>query len=228
MTRKIIAQILKIIAKIEGVEIPEEARSRVEAELGDVELSADDVIGPDQKIVKVDDWREVHADLKSWKEKARGFESERDDLRSAMDAGDSDNARKVEAYKNKLDKMEPVLNRLLERERSRWESIKDKIPENLRAKFAFPEKDEELSNDELIENLAKVDEYREISTEFKTAVDAAENPEEDPKEKGAPDVPRPSPTNRPPRGSTPDVNTADLNKGVEDGYGYQPATTGKR
>ena len=141
-----------------NVEDPE----KVEDLLDDIELRAEEFIGSDQIILDKAEHRELKDDLTKLRKRAKDAEADAKDLREAMDAGDSDNARKAKTYKQKLDDQDPIIEKLLEAQKTIWAGLAEKIPEKIKAEFRFAEEGKELSVDDLLHNTAKAEEYTRV------------------------------------------------------------------
>lgn len=161
-TKKIIAALKKA-----GISIESDELDKLTTELEDLELPADELVGPDQIILSKDEHRELKDDLTKLRTRAKKAEGNEKDLREALDAGDSDNVRKAQRYKTKIEELEPQIKSLQEAQRTVWKGIEKEIPEKLQAQFRFAEKGEdgkpkELSISDLVHNIRKVEEYRAI------------------------------------------------------------------
>jgi hypothetical protein len=174
MAKKSTKTILAALKRL-GLEI--EDLDKVTTELDDLELSADEMLGPDQMLLAKDDYRELKDDLTKLRKRAKDAEAETKDLRDAMDSGDSDNARKAKSYKDKLDKLEPITNKLLEDTKARWTDQAKLVPEALQAEFKVAKEGEELSTDDILANARKFEEYKRIGA---IDPDAEPKPEADP------------------------------------------------
>jgi hypothetical protein len=174
--------------KAEGVEI--EDLDKVTSRLDDLELDPAEFVGTDNIILSREEHRELKDDLTKLRQRAKKAEGERDDLREAMDAGDSDNARMAKEYKKKLDDQAPVLDKLLERQRETWTAQAETIPEHLKAEFRFAEEGKDLEVDDLLHNTAKLDEYKRIGAlEGEAPTPGEGEGEGEPTPPGAPRVP---------------------------------------
>jgi hypothetical protein len=167
-------------------------RDKVTEALEDLELSPEEFLGSDQIILTkaehIEPQRELREDLNKYKKRMKDAEAEAKELRDAMDSGDSDNVRKAKQYKTKLDELEPLVDRLLTAEKTRWEASAKSVPEEIRDKFKWPEKNAELSDQDLLHNVAKFEEYVSIG-----AIDPTKTVNGDvdkPPDEGPPSAPR--------------------------------------
>jgi hypothetical protein len=222
MPKKSTKSILAALKKA-GLAIEADDLDKVTEALEDLELSAEEYLSGDQVILSKDEKRELKDDLTKLRQRMKKAEKERDDLREAMDSGDSDNARKATQYKRKLDELEPTLKKLLEVQRITWTSASTRIPDTVKKEFHFAEEGKELSTDQILHNVEKLEEYTRIGI-----IEGGEGGPGDGKGGegdggGPPDAPRPQPGKRPEK-LTPDqmneMRSADL---VEAGYKPRPA-----
>jgi hypothetical protein len=157
------------------VELTAEVREAMADALGSDSLKAAGLVelGSTQQVVEIVDHDGLHADARKLRERAKSAETERDRLKVALDTGDSENKALATRYKADLDKYQPLAEKLLKRAGEDWASRSASIPtetekmsdadkakvKQLRAAFTFPEKDKELNPDQILSNLAKLDEY---------------------------------------------------------------------
>lgn len=160
-------------------------RDAVTEALEDIELSAEEFLERDQMIIAKDERRKLQDDIREATTKAKEAEKVATELREMVDTGDSDNARKAETYKKKLDAIEPMVEKFIEKTAKSWEAAQAKIPENLRAEFLAPEKDKKLSNDDMLANADKFDDFVRLGL-----IDPAAEPDPDPGEPKTPTAPR--------------------------------------
>jgi len=203
-----------------GVEIDADARDRAKSELEGLEFPVDEIVGPDQKVVDREEYGRTHRDLQKWKREARDVRGELDELRDAVDQGDSDNARKASEYKKKLEKFEPLISEFLEKVKSDWASVEGKIPEEIKSFFRFPEEGKDLDEDALIHNHKKLEEYRTAGILDKLTDEPA--PDDD----SSPDLRRGSPTDKKSKVGDKDPGADHPDVAMAKAYNYQPNIDG--
>lgn len=210
MPRKSTKTILAALKRA-GVKIESDDQDKVQEMLEDLELTAEEFLGPDQIILSKDEHRELKDDLTTLRKRMKTAEKEATDLREAMDTGDSDNKRKAETYKGKLDELEPKLDKLLETMKKTWKASADKIPEAVAKEFHVPEKDKELTTDQMLQNVEKFEEYVRIGL-----IDG-EKPVEDPAP-GPRDQPRVGPKDKDKKPTLDQLAEMPTSTKIESGY----------
>ena len=174
-----------ILAAMKRSGITAEDLDKVTTEIDDLDLDAEEFLGPDDIIIAKKDHREIKDDLTKLRQRAKDAEAAHKELQDAVDAGDSDNARKATAYKKTLDEQKPIFDKLLEAQKTIWNAQADEIPDHIKKEFRFPEKDQELDVDDLLYNTSKLDEYTRIGIIGETP-----DPDPDPVVPGPPSAPR--------------------------------------
>ncbi len=213
MASEAVNRILKTLRKI-GVEFTDEIEAEAKDKLDElVELApADSVLADGEMAVKREEYREIKDDLTKLRSRAKDAEKERDDLKRLLDSGESRLAKENALLQKKLNDVEPIHNQLLEQQRKRWEQIAESIPESAQTKFTFPQGDgETLADKEVIANLARYDEYKELGV---PGFDG-KSPELEP----APDHPKGAPSGPGPKGGPKDLTGKDAGELMEEGYG---------
>ena len=149
--------------KKQGVEISSDAADAVKKEFGEQMLASENEIVKEGYVVvpqKVYD--EKTDDLSKWKERARKAEDRSNDLKAALDAGDSENAKLAEKWKTEFEKMNPLAQKYIEALKSGWTEVAETIPDDLKEFYVFPKEGEELSQADLEKNVLKVAEHRKL------------------------------------------------------------------
>lgn len=170
--------ILDALAK-EGVEIPEEVKTKVTGKFKAYALTdAGSVIKEGQIAVNEDSHKEKMEDLKKYKAEARKFQGLYEETKDALDGDESHNAKLLEKYKSQNEHLKGIADRYVEDAKSRWDGVKENIPERLQDKFVIPEaEDGELTEEQLFGNLDKYKEYKEVNPEaFGEKVEEGEKP----------------------------------------------------
>ena len=154
-TKAIVAALKKL-----GVEL--EDQDKVEVLLDDLELRADELLGTDQIILTKDEHRELKDDLTKLRGRAKAAEKDLENLQTDVDKGDSTNARQLGILKKRNDELEPLVKELVTAYTATWDGVAKDIPEKLKGKFKFAAKDGELETADLLHNIRKLEEYREL------------------------------------------------------------------
>lgn len=166
----------KILAALEdaGVKLTEEQAKAAKAELAELKLAPSGSALKDGQIAVDEDHlsglkqdlKDKNSQRRELKEKIEKLEGERDELKKALDAGDSQNAKLAQTWKDKYEKIEPITKQLMDGVKSRWDSVAEKIPKDMRGQFQFEdtEKGEEgkLADEQYLSNINKLDEYLSI------------------------------------------------------------------
>lgn len=160
MPRKATKAILATL-KQAGIDLGDNLDKVTEA-LEVIELPAEEFLSSDQVVLTKIEWREVKDDLIEKNKSNKTLKKEADDLREAMDAGDSDNVRKATSYKKKLDELEPIVAKLMDSQKDTWAAAAKTIPKELKTEFTFAEEGKELSTEQLLSNVKKFEEYKRI------------------------------------------------------------------
>lgn len=151
-----------------GLKLEAGQRTAVADELKDIPLvESTSALKDGQVAVDESFYNSQRADLKKWKEKARTLEGELEEIKDATQSGESVLKRTVALQKQRIEELEPRYQALIKAQRDRWTREGEKIPEKLRAKFKYGDpkaKDGngDLSDEELLANLARLDEYTEL------------------------------------------------------------------
>ena len=200
MSKKLIDQLTAALKKA-GVEIKDDVAEAISETLGSSSLKAAGLVelGSGDIVVKESNYNALSEDLRKEKEKRREATTERDRLKDTLDAGDSDNKKRADKLQERNNVLEPRAEKLMKRARGDWESRAKGLPEakadakpeekarveKIRSRFAFAEKDKELTDDQVLENLAKHDELVELGVfEAKAPTNGKENPAAPPAPRG--------------------------------------------
>ena len=151
-----------ILSALKKAGITVEDQEKVEAILDDLEFDPTEVAGEDHVVLTTADYRELKDDLKSLRARAKTAEQERDQLKEANEAGDSVNKQKAERLQNRVNELEPMMKELIGAYSETWSAAAGKIPDKLKAKFVFAEEGKELTPQQLMTNIRKMSEYREL------------------------------------------------------------------
>ena len=220
MPKKIVEDILREL-KSAGVDLGENA-DKVAAKLD--KLDFPEGLADGQMAVDEAHYREIKQDLTKLRTRVHEAEDKAADLKRVLDAGDSENAKKVEILTKKLETLEPTTERLKDWVSNEWERIEDQIPKELRDRFSFAEKDDDgkitkaLELDATIANLDKVQEYKEIGA---LKIEGNGGPPA-PGDKTKPGSARTSPTGETEKVTRKDLDTMSPTKKMEAGYGSTP------
>jgi hypothetical protein len=177
MSKKLMEQVTAALKKAK-VELNDEAKDALSEALGSDSLTAAGLVelGSGKKLVEESEYNDLHADLRKTRKRAQDAEGDRDRLKSALDTGDSENKKLAVRYKADLDTIQPRAEKLLKRAREDWTSRAKNLPEakadakddekarveKIRSRFVFAEKDKELADDQVLDNLTKYDELSEL------------------------------------------------------------------
>lgn len=151
-----------------GVKLDATQKQAVADELKDIPLvESTSALKEGQVAVDEAFYNSQREDLKKWKTKARALESELAEIKDATESGQSVLKRTVAVQKQRIEELEPRYQALIKAQHDRWDREKEKIPEKLRGKFKFADpkaKDGagELTDEELLGNLGRLDEYAEL------------------------------------------------------------------
>jgi len=214
MPKKSTKTILAALKKA-GAELGDDPDKVTEA-LDDLELSAEEHLGPDQIVLTKDEHRELKDDLTALRKRAKSAEGEAKDLREAMDAGDSDNVRKATSYKKKLDELQPLVDTLVKSQSDAWAANEKTIPKELRAEFTFAEEGKEITTGEMLSNVKKFNEYKRIGAL------TGEVPEGDPQE--PPTAPKIPGSTTPSKLTTEQMDKMSPGSMMDAGYGSMTKT----
>jgi len=169
---KKVQEVLDFLTK-QGIEIPADVAKLATGKFEAYVLSdADSIIKDGQIAVNEASHKEKMEDLKSYKASSKKFEAAFNETKAALDSGDSHNAKLLEQYKKSNERLEKIAGKFLSDAKVRWEDAAKIIPEELKKRFKFPEKDGELDDQELFDNLDRFDEYKDVNpAAFGIAVD---------------------------------------------------------
>ena len=163
MAHKKAQEILDFLTK-EGIEIPKDvaklATGKFEAY---VLVDVDSTIKEGQIAVNEASHKGKMDDLQTYKASSKKFETLYNDVKDALDSGDSHNAKLLDKYKESNERLTKIAGKFMEDAKTRWIDADKIIPEDMKKRFKYPEKDGELTDEELFKNLDKFDEYKEIN-----------------------------------------------------------------
>lgn len=173
MTSKVVELVMTAIKKAEIPGLEADGLKEIQEAVGSVSLKSAGLVevGEDETVVKQSKFDELHADRRTLRKRAQAAEEERDQLKEAAESGDSHHVKLAEQYKKTLDEQKPLVEKLLKQSRERWERNAKSLPEanekdekvtTLRSKFHFPEEGSELSDDQVLANLDKYAELKEL------------------------------------------------------------------
>lgn len=202
--------------KKQGVEVSAEAAAAAGDKFdGQLLVPADQTVSEGQIAVSEKAWEERGEDLVKWKNRAKKAEGERDELKEASDAGDSHNKKLAEKYKAELESVKPLAERFLKTIKSRWEQAAEKIPDNLKKYYTWPQEGEELSDEQIAANVEKLGEHVDLG--------AVSLKGEKKQEMGSP---KSSPTGKPAEKGGDDLSGKPPSEKMLAGYGKPPAQQG--
>ena len=202
-----------ILAALKRAGISSEDLDKVQNEIDDLDLDAEEFLGSDKIILSKEDHREIKDDLTKLRQRAKDAEAAHKDLQDAVDAGDSDNARKATTYKKTLDEQKPIMEKLLAAQTAAWDAQAGTIPEKIKGEFRVPEEGKELTVDDLVHNSGKLEEYTRIGV-----LGEGPEPDVDPAP-GPPNAPRVQPKPGPaPKFTTDQLDAMNTSAMVESGY----------
>lgn len=158
----------------QGIEIAKDVEGKAITKFAAYEfVDTDSVLKEGQIAVNEASHKDKMEDLKSYKASSKKFEKLYEDVKIALDSGDSHNAKLLESYKTTNERLQKVADLYTADAKARWESGKDSIPEALAKKFKVAKEGEELSDDDIFANLDRLEEYREVNPEaFGIKIDA--------------------------------------------------------
>ena len=201
----------------EGVEIGDDAAASAKKTFGEmVIVESDKIVGEGQIAVKEESFENLRSDITTVKNENRKLTRELTEANEALNAGESTVKKQMERYKTENEQLRPIVEKFTASVKSRWDAWREKIPDELKPYYAFQVKDgDELTNDQIIANVSKIDEHVAIG-----ALKA-----ESPDQKGLPGgLPRKSPTGQPVEGAVPDWAGKSPYARMESGYGeVQPS-----
>jgi hypothetical protein len=158
----------------QGVEVSAAARSVVEKDFGSLVLADKDSLLEDGHVsVPKKVYDDKTDDLRKYKEESRRLAKERDELEATISAGT--NTKVVDALKSENEQLKQIAAKFVAERREAWEAVKDGIPEELKKYYTFPkdEKDE-LSDEALLANVAKLEEHVAAGVKFGDDVDGGD------------------------------------------------------
>jgi len=159
---KSVKDVLSFLKK-RGVEISDDAAAAVNVEFDGQMLASEDKIVKEGNVsVPQKVYEEKTEDLSKWKEKARSFEDRVKELTAALDAGDSDNAKLAEKYKKEYEAVKPLAEKYTNSLKTDWDSVAEKIPEELKSYYRFAAEGKELSQVDLEHNVSKFSEHADL------------------------------------------------------------------
>jgi predicted nuclease with TOPRIM domain len=177
MAEKKAQEVLDFLVK-QGIEIPADVTKLVTGKFeAYVLVDADSTVKDGQIAVNEASHIEKMEDLKSYKASSKKFEGLYNDVKSALDSGDSHNAKLLEKYKQSNERLKSIADEFIKDAKTRWEDADKIIPKDLKKRFKYPEEDEELTEEDLLNNLEKLAEYKEVNPQaFGIKVDAKGKP----------------------------------------------------
>jgi len=161
------ADILAFLKK-KGVEINSEAADAARDEFGELKLvvieqGEDGEIQIDGKsYASLEGFKERGSDIIKWKERARKAEAKVDELKDALDAGDSENKKLAEKYKKAYDELKPIADQLAEERKAEWNSFAEIVPEEIKKYLKLPKEGEELQTADILSNLSELKKLKEL------------------------------------------------------------------
>jgi hypothetical protein len=155
-------EVLSFLKK-QGVEVSAEAEATAKKKFdGQVLVPSDRVLAEGMIAISKDFNDSKTEDLKTFKERARKAEAERDELRQVLDSGENTSKKKVEKLLAENERLKSLADAHLSEKKQLWKDMAEKIPEPMKKFFKFPEKDKELTDEETLANVSKLKEYTDI------------------------------------------------------------------
>jgi len=158
--------ISKVLASLkkQGVEISAEAEAAAKKEFDGQLLVPSDKVLTDGQIAISKEFNDSKTDdLKALKEKARKLETERDELKQVLESGTDTNKKKLEKLLTENERLKDLASAHLSEKKETWKQAAEKIPETMKRFFKFPAKEgEELTDEEVLANVGKLQEYTDI------------------------------------------------------------------
>ena len=149
--------------KAQGVEVSAEAGAAAKKQFSGQVLVPSDRVLSDGMIAIAKDFNDSKSeDLKTFKERARKAEAERDELKQVLDSGENTSKKKVEKLLAENERLKALADAHLSEKKQLWKDMAEKIPEPMKKFFKFAEKDKELSDEEILVNVSKLKEYADI------------------------------------------------------------------
>ena len=149
--------------KKQGVEVSAEAEAAAKKEFDGQVLVPSDKVLADGMIAIAKDFNDSKTDdLRSYKEKLRKAEAERDELKQVLDSGESTGKKKVEKLLAENERLKSLADAHLSEKKQQWKDMAEKIPEPMKKFFKFPEEGKELADEEILVNVTKLREYTDI------------------------------------------------------------------
>lgn len=212
LPKDVVEKILKAL-KDEGIEIDDTAS--LTATIQGLEVPSGKVDIPDGKaLVDSDVIPELKSDLFKAKKRARTAEERVEQLEN-----DDTSAEKISELQGRLDKVEPLAKTMIDQRRKEWNGIAEKIPEDMKSKFSFDDKEKgdagKITDDQVLTNMGRVLEYSEIGALKGVTM----TPEVKPKT----DAPRIPPTGEGSPLSQEDLSKLTAGEKMEKGYTTGPA-----
>jgi len=169
--------ILQVLSEA-GIQMDESQKKAVIDAAADVPLAIGDRILQPGQIAVDESWHKSRGeDLKKWKERAREAEAGLKQIQDDLNSGTSTEKRIIEDLKKKIDRLEPQNKMLMDAARDRWKAALEAIPDRLKGKFKIPGEDEDgLSDEDLLRNLSKYDEYADLGLFSQGNEDPPEDP----------------------------------------------------
>lgn len=178
------AEWIKMILQALGtskVELDSTQKAALESELEELPLAhSENVLKDGQVAVDETFYNSQRTGLKDFKKKFRDEKQAHNDLKEAIDSGDSTQTKLVINLKDQIKVLKPRAERLMAQARKKWESLADDVPEKAASLFAAVDKDAdegtELTDDQVIDNLDKYEELTGAGL-FPTGGDGGEGTE---------------------------------------------------
>jgi ElaB/YqjD/DUF883 family membrane-anchored ribosome-binding protein len=176
MAKKTKDLVLSMLRKLLKGKVEGDDLEKVEEALEDIEFpDPGSALGEDEVAIPRTELRGLKDDLKGLRAKKNELQDQVQDLEDAQESGEKLSAKKAKNLQLELDTLRPTMDKLLKRERTRWDAAKDKLEDKVKGKFAIPEKPEDLTDDQLLENTARLDEYVELGLVDLAVVPAPED-----------------------------------------------------
>ena len=166
MPRKV-TDVIALLKK-QGVEVSDDAAGAARDEFGELEfvtvkrLEDGAVEFEGKTLVPEGQFKERGADIIKWKETARAADADNKRLKEAMDAGDSENKRLADKWKKAYETQQPLVEAMLTERKGEWNDVVKAIPENVAKYLKMPKEGEELSDVDIVSNLAELKKLQEL------------------------------------------------------------------
>lgn len=160
-----IIEVLDLLRK-QGVEIKAETEATVKTKFEGMLLAPKDKVLSDGEIAISAEFNESKSrDILTAKDELRKIKRERDELKALVEGvseGEGDARTKLEKITAENKRLKNLAEAHLSEKKQLWKTMADKIPESMREFFKKPDEGKDLNDDEILANVAKLEEYQRI------------------------------------------------------------------